>query len=266
MSTDIARIATALDRAARQAEPLAQFSTSSPFSLDEAYLIQRASMARRYADGERMVGVKLGFTSRAKMIQMGVDSLIWGWLTDAMLEEDGGVVDLARFIHPRAEPEVCFVTRRAIERPLTQLEAADYLEAVAPAIEIIDSRYQAFKFSLEDVVADNCSSSGLVVGAWSRDFAGLANAGVLMRIDGRLVQAGSTAAILGHPLRSLVQASQLLARAEIVLPAGSLIMAGAATAAEALTPGAHISVEIAGYGECGFTCGTARDSQQGTRA
>lgn len=253
MSTNIAYIANALDQAARKAEPVTQFSSHSPFNLDDAYRIQRASMQHRYDAGEHMIGLKLGFTSRAKMIQMGVDSLIWGWLTDAMLEEDGGVVDMQRFIHPRVEPEVCFVTRRTIDRPLTALEAVDYLEAVAPAIEIIDSRYQAFKFSLEDVVADNCSSSGLVVGAWSRDFASLSNAGVLMRINGRVVQAGSTAAILGHPLRSLVQASQLLTRAEIALPAGSLIMAGAATAAEALSPGAYVSVEIAGFGECGFS-------------
>lgn len=253
MSTDIAYIANALDQAARKAEPVNQFSTHSPLSLEDAYRIQRASMRLRYDAGERMIGLKLGFTSRAKMIQMGVDSLIWGWLTDAMLEEDGGVVDLRRFIHPRAEPEVCFLTKRTIDRPLTALEAVDYLEAVAPAIEIIDSRYQAFKFSLEDVVADNCSSAGLVVGAWSQDFASLANAGVLMRINGRVVQTGSTPAILGHPLRSLVQASQLLAKAQIALPAGSLIMAGAATAAEALSPGTHVSVEIAGFGECGFS-------------
>ncbi|WP_442112694.1 2-keto-4-pentenoate hydratase [Pseudomonas sp. NUPR-001] len=253
MSTDIARIATALDQAARRAQPLAQFSVETPFSLDDAYRIQRASMQRRYDDGERCIGIKLGFTSRAKMIQMGVDSLIWGWLTDAMLEEDGGLVDLARYIHPRAEPEICFLTRRDIDRPLTLLEAADYVEACAPALEIIDSRYQAFKFSLEDVVADNCSSSGLTVGPWSRDFSALANAGVVMRLDGRAVQVGSTAAILGQPLRSLVQASRLLHDAERVLPAGSLVMAGAATAAEALRPGMHVSVEIQGLGESSFS-------------
>lgn len=253
MSTDIPRIAQALDQAARHAEPLAQFSASTPFSLDDAYRIQRASMQRRYDDGECSIGVKLGFTSRAKMVQMGVDSLIWGWLTDAMLEEDGGLVDLARYIHPRVEPEVCFLTRRAIDRPLTLLEAADYIEAVAPALEIIDSRYQAFKFSLEDVVADNCSSAGLTVGPWSRDFGALANAGVVLRLDGRVVQAGSTAAILGNPLRSLVQASRLLHQAQIELPAGSLVMAGAATAAEALRPGMHVSVEVQGLGQSSFS-------------
>ncbi|CAD5110082.1 2-keto-4-pentenoate hydratase [Zestomonas carbonaria] len=253
MSADITRIATALDQAARKAEAVAQFSASAGFSLEQAYQIQRASMQLRQDDGERLIGVKLGFTSRAKMIQMGVDSLIWGWLTDRMLEEDGGLVSLSRYIHPRVEPEVCFLTRRAIDRPLTLLEAADYLEAVAPALEIIDSRYQNFKFSLEDVVADNCSSAGLVVGPWSREFDAIGNAGVLLRMDGRLVQAGSTAAILGHPLRSLVQASKLLGDAGIVLPAGSLVMAGAATAAEPLRAGSHVSVEIEGLGESGFS-------------
>ncbi|WXL27894.1 fumarylacetoacetate hydrolase family protein [Ectopseudomonas mendocina] len=253
MQQDLHKIADALDLAARSANAVSQFSSHTPFSLEQAYLIQRASMQRRYDIGERSIGVKLGFTSRAKMVQMGVDSLIWGWLTNAMLEEDGGFIDLQRYIHPRTEPEVCFITRKAIDRPLTQLEAADYLEAVAPAVEIIDSRYQNFKFTLEDVVADNCSSAGLVVGPWSRDFSGLSNAGVLVRIDGRVRQTGSTAAILGHPLRSIVQASQLLSAAELCLPAGSLIMAGAATAAEALHAGSHVSVEIAGYGECGFS-------------
>lgn len=255
MSTDIVRIAAALDQAARRAEALPQFSTERPFLLEEAYQIQRASMQRRYEDGERSIGIKLGFTSRAKMIQMGVDSLIWGWLTDAMLEEDGGLVDLSRYIHPRVEPEVCFLTRRDIDRPLSLLEAADYLEAVAPALEIIDSRYQAFKFSLEDVVADNCSSSGLTLGPWSRDWSGLGNAGVILRQDGQVLQTGSTAAILGHPLRSLVQASRLLHGSECVLPAGSLIMAGAATAAVPLRPGSHFCVEIQGLGESSFiTC------------
>ncbi|AZM94549.1 2-keto-4-pentenoate hydratase [Vreelandella venusta] len=254
MNINISTIATALDQAARHAEPLAQFSTHTPFSLAQAYEIQRVSMQRRYADGERSIGIKLGFTSRAKMQQMGVDSLIWGWLTDAMLEEDGGDVALSRYIHPRAEPEVCFLVGRAIDRPLTLLEAAEYIEAVAPAIEIIDSRYEAFKFSLEDVVADNCSSSGVVMGAWSRNLSGLDNAGVLMRLDGQLAQVGSTAAILGNPLRSVAEASKLVSEAGLSLPAGSLIMAGAATAAEALHPGVHVSVEVAGFGESAFTC------------
>ncbi|MFM0213650.1 fumarylacetoacetate hydrolase family protein [Paraburkholderia sediminicola] len=250
---DLDAIAERIDDAARHAEPIAQLTTSTPFSLDDAYGIQRASIERRIHRGESMVGVKLGFTSRAKMIQMGVDSLIWGWLTDAMLDEDGGRVALDRFIHPRVEPEVCFLTSREIDRPLTMLEASRYLEAVAPAMEIIDSRYRDFKFTLEDVVADNCSSAGLVIGPWTRRFDGLRNAGVTMRMDGRIVQAGSTAAILGDPLRSIVQASRLIAQSGLILPAGSLIMAGAATAAHPLPVDAHVHCVVNGLGSTEFT-------------
>ncbi|MFM0005115.1 fumarylacetoacetate hydrolase family protein [Paraburkholderia dipogonis] len=250
---NIADAARRVDDAARNAMSIEQISLTQPFSVREAYEIQRASIERRRARGENLIGIKLGFTSRAKMIQMGVDSLIWGLLTDAMLEEDGAPVDLKRFIHPRVEPEVCFLTRRDIDRPLTALEASSYLEAVAPAMEIIDSRYEAFRFSLEDVIADNCSSSGLVIGAWSNRFEGLRNAGVLMRFGGRNVQLGSTAAILGNPLRSVVQASRLATQAEVALPAGTLIMAGAATAAQALTPGLHVQCEVAGIGQAEFT-------------
>ena len=239
----IAKVAQILDNAAHTAQEVDQFAPGH-FTLPEAYEIQRASIDHRVQRGEKMVGIKLGFTSRAKMIQMGVDSLIWGLLTDGMLEEEGAVVDLKRYIHARVEPEVCFVTRKAIDGPLTALEAVDYLEAVAPAMELIDSRYRNFKFTLEDVVADNCSSAGLVVGAWSRKFDALDNAGVRMQINGRNVQVGSTAAILGQPLRSIVQASRLLHGAGMSLPAGSLIMAGAATAAEALAPGMTVECHI----------------------
>ena len=239
----IQEAAELLDRAAMERREVDPFPPGH-FTLEQAYEIQRASIARRIERGARHKGIKLGFTSRAKMIQMGVDSLIWGLLTDGMLEEEGAVVDLKRYIHARVEPEVCFVTRKAIDGPLTALEAVDYLEAVAPAMELIDSRYRNFKFTLEDVVADNCSSAGLVVGAWSRKFDALDNAGVRMQINGRNVQVGSTAAILGQPLRSIVQASRLLHGAGMSLPAGSLIMAGAATAAEALAPGMTVECHI----------------------
>ena len=254
-AADLKQLAALLDDAARERREVDPLTPQHAFSLEQAYLIQQASIARRHARGERPVGIKLGFTSRAKMIQMGVDSLIWGLLTDAMLREEGAIVDLADFIHPRVEPEICYLTSRPIDRPLTLLEAGSYLEAAAPAMEIIDSRYRNFKFTLEDVVADNCSSAGLVVGAFSDDIAGLGNRGVAMRFNGHPVQLGSTGAILGNPLRSVVQASRLLAGAEMVLPAGSLIMAGAATAAEALHPGLHVSADIGGLGRVEFFTG-----------
>lgn len=252
MSVDVPTLAARVDDAARERRAIEQLTATTPFDLATAYAIQHRSIARRHARGERPLGVKLGFTSRAKMVQMGVDALIWGLLTDAMLEEEGGTVELARYIHPRVEPEICFVLKKEIDRPLAPLELSSYVEAIAPAAEIIDSRYRDFKFTLADVVADNCSSAGLVVGPWAAPETDLANLGVTMRCDGRVQQIGSTAAILGNPWRSLVQVSKLAAAAEIKLPAGSLVMAGAATAAEALAPGKHVSVEIHGLGVAAF--------------
>jgi 2-oxo-3-hexenedioate decarboxylase len=250
---NIEEAAKRVDEAALHAKAIEQLTVTQSFTVEQAYEIQRASIERRKARGEQTIGIKLGFTSRAKMIQMGVDSLIWGWLTDSMLKEEGAPVDPESFIHPRVEPEVCFLTKRNIDRPLSALEARSYLEAVAPAMEIIDSRYNAFRFTLEDVIADNCSSSGLVIGPWSSQWDLLRNAGVVMRFNGRDVQIGSTGAILGDPMRSIVQASRVSSAAGIVLPAGTLIMAGAATAAQALTPGLHVQCVVSGVGRVEFS-------------
>lgn len=251
MSLDIKNVAKVLDDAAHYAKAVPQFAPGS-FNIEQAYEIQRASIARRSDRGEEVCGIKLGFTSRAKMVQMGVDDLIWGWLTHPMIQEEGSTVDLGQYIHPRVEPEVCFLTSRAIDGPITALEAVDYIEAVAPAMEIIDSRYENFKFTLEDVVADNCSSAGVVVGSWTRKFDKLTNAGVSIAFDGRIVVAGSSGAILGNPMRSVVQAARLLANSNQSLPAGSLIMAGGATAAQALAPGLHVRCEVSSLGNVEF--------------
>ncbi|WP_394779879.1 2-keto-4-pentenoate hydratase [Undibacterium sp.] len=253
---DVAALARTLDDAASSHQEIDPLSPQHKFGLQQAYDIQRASIALRHARGEKPMGLKLGFTSRAKMVQMGVDSLIWGLLTDAMLYEEGAEIGLGDFIHPRVEPEVCFLTGRDIDGPLNLLEAASFVDGVAPAMEIIDSRYRNFKFTLEDVVADNCSSAGVVVGMFSSQVSDLANRGVVVRFNGRPVLMGSTGAILGNPLRSVIQAAQLAHRAGMVIPAGSLIMAGAATAAEALLPGIHVSTEIGGLGRVEFSTGS----------
>ena len=247
-------IAKKLANAANQAQAVEQFPAEA-FNLKEAYDIQRLVVADRVSKGHPICGIKMGFTSRAKMDQMGVHDLIWGLLTTDMLIEDASEVDITKFLHPRVEPEVCFLIKKDIDRHLTALELVDYIEAVAPALEIIDSRYQNFKFDLNNVVADNCSSAGFVVGNWSRDLTSINNAYVGLSINGRVRQGGSTAGILGNPLRSVVQCSRLLAEREEVLPAGSFLMAGAATPAEALNKGDFVEVDINQLGKASFYVG-----------
>jgi 2-oxo-3-hexenedioate decarboxylase len=195
----------------------------------------------------------MGFTSRAKMVQMGVHDMIWGRLTDGMALEDGAPVSLARFVHPRVEPELAFLLAKPLDGRVSLPQALDAVAAVAPALELIDSRYEQFRFSLTDVIADNASSSGYVIGPWGDPRRELANLGLVLSIDGHARQIGSTAGILGHPLRSLVAAARLSAAAGEPLQAGWIVMAGGATAAEALAVGQHVRCEMQSLGSVEFT-------------
>jgi len=251
--TDTARLAEIIDTAALEARAIPQLSATLPFSLNAAYTIQRLSIERRIARGERRVGMKMGFTSRAKAVQMGVHDVIWGRLTDGMLVEEGGSIDLARYVHPRVEPEIAFLLKAPLSGHVTAMQALGAVGAVACALEIIDSRYENFRFSLEDVVADNASSSGFAIGPWRRPDTDLSNLGIVMSFDGRPVQIGSSAALLGHPLRSLVAAARMAAAAGEHLEAGSIVMAGAATAAEPLRAGLYVEAEVQHLGRVAFT-------------
>ncbi|WP_018783800.1 2-keto-4-pentenoate hydratase [Micromonospora sp. CNB394] len=230
--TDVDQLAVHLDAAATSRVAVPQLNAATGLDVPTAYRVQEAVVAHRLARGERLVGVKLGLTSRAKMAQMGVDEVIWGRLTDAMRIPDGGTIRLADHIHPKAEPEVAFLVE------------CNAVTAVAPAIEVIDSRYVDFRFTLPEVVADNTSASGFVLGAWQPVPAGIDNSGVLLEVDGRVVQLGSTAAILGDPRRALPDAVRLAGACDLELPDGSVLLAGAATAAVPLRSGTHVRVTV----------------------
>jgi 2-oxo-3-hexenedioate decarboxylase len=246
----IAACAKILDNAALEARTVERLTDTAPLTLEDAYTVQRAGIARRLARGEAPAGVKMGFTSRAKMVQMGVDDVIWGLLTDAMRVEDGGELDLDELIHPRIEPEIAFLIGRPLSGRVTPTEAARCLAGVAVAHEVIDSRYAGFRFSLPDVVADNASAARYACGPWQHpDSRDLGNVGLTVEIDGRVAATGSSAAILGHPLRSLAAAARLAGEAGITLEPGQIVLAGAATAAMPLPRGAHVKVLGAGLGQ-----------------
>jgi 2-oxo-3-hexenedioate decarboxylase len=242
-------IAELLDEAARSHTATAQLVTRGhELTLPEAYQVQAALIQRRERRGERLIGVKMGFTSEAKRAQMGIADLIWGRLTDAMCLRCGARTSLAGYIHPRIEPEIAFRLRRPLQGPVSRAEAADAVEAVAPALEIIDSRYCNFRFALADVIADNSSSAAVVVGEWRSPPAQLAQLEIVMSFNGRAVQRGSSAAIMGDPLLSLMAAARLAAESGVTLAPGWLVMAGGATAAEPLAAHTEVSAEVEALG------------------
>lgn len=261
MRADHETWARRLDEAALSARPMTQLTATGVLTLDDAYRVQRMLVDRRLARGERLSGVKLGFTSRTKAAQMGVFDVIMGRLTDGMRIADGGPLDPSRFVHPRVEPEVAFRLARSIDPGgVTDPESA--VDAVAPALEVIDSRYRDFRFTLEDVVADNTSAAAYVLGPWTPlERAGdLGNRGVRLEVDGRVVETGSTAAVLGGPLRAVHAAVRMAHTWGHPLPAGSVLLAGAATPAVALTPGSAIEATVTGLGRAQLTVKEAPDA------
>lgn len=238
----IAVVVRRLREASERARPIVDDGTWPALDLDAAYRAQAELVEARIARGEQQSGLKLGFTSLAKMEQMGVSEIIAGRLTDAMAVADGGILGLAGLIHPRVEPEICFRVARDVDLADGPEAVLDAVDAVAPALEVIDSRYDGFSFDLPRVVADNTSAAAYAVGSWSPlgTVAGLA---VRMHVDGVVVAEGDTDAILGDPLDALRRLAGLGARHGFVLHGGQVVLAGAATAAVALRPG-RVRVEV----------------------
>lgn len=249
----VQEIASRLDDAQLKRESLESFEAHGvQLSVQESYEVQNELLARRIARGQQRVGFKLGFTSKSKMLQMGVNEVIVGQLTDQMTQIDGDTVDLGRFIQPKIEPEVAFLLGPDVDLADPAFDIRRAVVAMAPALEVIDSRYANYKFSHTDVIADNTSASGYVLGAWQPP-ADVANLGVRLVVgaDNSLTQTvGSTAAILGDPWRSLNALVTMCRKYGLALSANHIVLAGAAT--EALPfdlDGVWAKCTIAGLGE-----------------
>ncbi|MFP2909279.1 2-keto-4-pentenoate hydratase [Pyxidicoccus sp. 3LFB2] len=252
VTVDHKELARALDSARLERREVAPLTREVPhLTVPDAYAIQEEGLRLRLSQGERVVGLKMGLTSEAKRKQMNLDSPVYGVLTDRMQVQAGGVISLAGGIHPKIEPEIAFRTSRELGGKVTRDEVLDACSAVFAAMEILDSRYRDFKyFSLPDVVADNSSSSLFVLGTEEHPprAMDLTRLEMKMSVNGEVVQAARSDAISGDPVISVIQLCELLALRGQVLPAGSIVLAGAATAAHMLRPGDRVSLTVEGLG------------------
>lgn len=250
MHEELARLLDQARLEAREIPPLTRQHPDLP--LPDAYAIQAEGIRLRTSRGERVVGLKMGLTSEAKRRQMNLDSPVYGVLTDRMEVPAGGTLRLQGAIHPKIEPEIAFRTSRTLRGRITREEALDACSSAFAAMEILDSRYTDFKyFSLPDVVADNSSSSLFVLGTTERPprELDLPRLQMVMEVNGERVQAARSDAISGDPLLSVVQLCELLEQRGESLPAGSIVLAGAATAAHMLRAGDRIRLTVEGLGE-----------------
>jgi 2-oxo-3-hexenedioate decarboxylase len=218
----------------------------------DAYAIQYAIRARKLARGQRLAGLKMGLTARAKMKQMGVDVPIFGFLMDYMARPDGGDIEVDQLIHPKIEAEIAFVTNAPLRGPGCHigdvLAATDF---VLPAVEVIDSRYRDFKFDLKSVVADNTSASRFVAGGRARQASelDLATLGVVLEKNGEIVACAAGAAVLGHPANSVAMLANMLAERGEHIAAGTFIMTGGVTEAITVNRGDSIHVRFQELGD-----------------
>jgi 2-oxo-3-hexenedioate decarboxylase len=237
-----------------EATASAQTSISAEWNgldLRTAYDAQDIAVRVRIARGETVTGVKLGVTSRAKQIQVGVDSPSTAWLTDAMILPIGAPVPLDRLIHARAEPEIAFVMGRRLSGPgVSAATALAAVDTVVGAIEIIDSRFSGYKFTMMDAVADNNSSGRYVTGPIARrpEDLDLGLEACLLEVDGEIVDSATGAAVWGHPAEALAFAANALGERGLAIEPGWVILTGGMTDAIEIRPGARIAAHFTSLG------------------
>lgn len=244
----IEQLAEHLENAELQAYEVTKITDDFPdMDYEDAFDIQWEIRRRKEARGNKIVGMKMGLTSWAKMSQMGVEHPCYGFLADYFSVPEGAAVKHDELIHPKIEAELAFVTKADLRGPGCHigdvLAATDF---VMPAIEVIDSRYKDFKFDLKSVIADNSSSSRFITGGCAKPASelDLKTLGVVMEINGKVVQTGAGAAVLGHPAASVAMLANMLAERGEYLPAGSFVMIGAITAAVQVEKGDSFCVHF----------------------
>ncbi|MGX1566202.1 2-keto-4-pentenoate hydratase [Streptomyces sp. NPDC055506] len=247
-----ARARRLLREAERSATPIDPLSELLP-GLDtaDAYAVQQGNIAERLAAGATVVGHKVGLTSAAMQKLLGVGEPDFGHLLDDMVHRDGGAVGAGRYCAPRVEPEICFRLAAPLRGPgVTVAEVLAATEAVAPALEIVDSRIRDWRITLADTVADNASSAGLVVGAWTplAEAPDLPAVLVDLLVDGERVASGSGREVLGHPAAAVAWLADTLSAFDITLEPGHVVLPGAMTTAPFVTAGQKVEARFSGLG------------------
>ena len=224
-------------------------------TVDDAYRISLRFLARREATGERVIGKKIGVTSKPVQDMLGVFQPDFGFLTDAMQFADGATVSLkaSGLIQPRAEGEIAFMLKSDLQGPgVTREDVLAATEWVAPCFEIVDSRIDDWKIKIQDTVADNASCGVFVVGTQHTDPRALDLAAASMQMWKNDAPAGSGlgSAVQGHPAEAVAWLANTLGAFGIPFKAGELILSGSLAPLVPAVAGDRFTMQIEGLGGC----------------
>lgn len=231
--------------------------------MDDAYRIQDAVVARKLAEGRRAVGWKIGLTSRAMQQALAIDIPDSGVLLDDMDVPDGSTVPPGRFIQPRIEGEIAFITRRAIAPDAGRDAVLAATEAVVPALEILDTRVLRANpatgrvRTIVDTIADNAANAGFVLGAARHrpDAFDLAWVGAIVRRNGSVEETGLGAGVLGDPVAGIVWLARRLGQYGRRIEAGQVVLSGSFIRPIECPTGSVIDADFGTFGRVGVTFG-----------
>jgi len=246
------QLADELWEADRTAKPISPLTERYPsLVIEDAYAIQTINIDRRVADGQKIIGRKVGLTSAPMQKLLGVDEPDFGVLTDEMFVEDGDLISLGRLVQPRVEAELAFLMEHDLAGPgVTTAGALAAIAGALPAVEIVDSRVADWKIKLVDTVADNASSGLLVVGGRMRkvEDLDLRLLGVVVARHGEVIETGAGAAALGNPARCVAWLANKLGSLGSGLKAGDIVLPGAVHKMVGVEPGDVFRADFAHLG------------------
>jgi 2-oxopent-4-enoate/cis-2-oxohex-4-enoate hydratase len=253
-TTTLTRLGDALFDAWRERRVIAPLREQAPgITIEDAYAIQSRLVARRVQAGERIVGKKIGVTSKPVQDFLGVFEPDFGQLTSGMVCTESDGVNLNTLIQPKAEAELAFVLKADLIGP--GITATDVLRAtdyVVPCFEVVDSRIQNWDIKIQDTVADNASCGVFILGdvkANPRDV-DLSLAGMVLEKNGELFSTAAGAAVQGSPVNAVVWLANTLGRLGLPFRAGEVILSGSQSALVPVTDGDELVCTVGGLGQC----------------
>lgn len=253
-SSTISYYGAALFEAWQRRIPIAPLVERVPgLRIEDAYRIQLDFIDRRVQAGEKVIGKKIGVTSKAVQDMLGVYQPDFGMLTDRMWFEEGQVIDLSTLIQPKAEAELAFVLKEDLVGPgITAMDVLHATDYVAPCFEIIDSRITEWKIKIQDTVADNASCGVYVLGHTRGDPRKLdiTLAGMVLEKNGELFSTGVGAAVQGSPANAVAWLANTLGELGIPFKAGEVILSGSQSALVPVTGGDELVCHVGGLGSC----------------
>ncbi|AKA24148.1 2-oxo-hept-4-ene-1,7-dioate hydratase [Pseudomonas chlororaphis] len=262
--SDIQQAAARLDAAERNREQIAQLSLEFPeITIEDAYAIQRSWVEHKIRAGRKLVGHKIGLTSRAMQVSSNITEPDFGALLDDMLFEEGSDIPFQRFIVPRVEVELAFILGKPLKGPNCSLfDVLDATEWVIPALEIIDARIQQVDPRTQatrkvfDTISDNAANAGVVMGgrAVRPGDIDLRKVPAVLYRNGVIEESGVSAAVLNHPAKGVAWLANKLAAYDVGLEAGQIILGGSFTRPVAARPGDtfHVDYDQLGSIACRF--------------